>query len=132
MIFTTRPNVLVVGLLWSALLLAFAPAANARQIFGAPKYIGLSNGLVGWWTFDGNDTTLNGSGLISAIDRSGNNKHASAATVAANPSIKLGRIGQGYEFSRREHHGDKRQWQRRSRKPGSGYVGALRKTDDIT
>ena len=41
-------------------------AAEAALIVQAPKYIGLTNGLVGYWSFDGKDMAG-----VTAYDRAG-------------------------------------------------------------
>lgn len=93
-----RTHILLAGLLWSALLLAAPPAANAGQIIGAPTYMGLSSGLVGWWTMDGGDISTNNSGLITVVDRSGNGNRATTASVAATPARQIGKIGHALDF----------------------------------
>src|SRR3989344_1901193 len=37
------------------ILFAYANTAHAAVVIQAPKYIGLTNGLVGYWSFDGKD-----------------------------------------------------------------------------
>jgi hypothetical protein len=65
---------------------------------GAPNSSGsLSSGLVGWWTMDGADTSVDGSGVVTAYDRSGNNRTASSAPQTP-PTKAIGKIGQGLEF----------------------------------
>jgi hypothetical protein len=95
MTLTPRTHIILAGVLWSVLLLALPPAANAGQILGAPTYMGLSFGLTGWWTMDGNDTTKNNSGVVTAIDRSSTGIHGTLANGAVNAP---GKIGQGVTF----------------------------------
>ena len=53
-------------------------------------YLGLSSGLVGWWTFDGNDT-----GTTSVLDRSGN---GTLGYFRNGTQKVIGKIGQGIKF----------------------------------
>ncbi|KKQ45493.1 MAG: hypothetical protein US65_C0053G0009 [Candidatus Yanofskybacteria bacterium GW2011_GWC2_37_9] len=49
-------------LVFSVSYLVFsASVAHAALIIQAPKYIGLTNGLVGYWSFDGKDMAGNAS-----------------------------------------------------------------------
>jgi hypothetical protein len=67
--------------------------------FGSPNSSGsLSQGLVGWWTMDGADTSLNNSSIRTALDRSGSNYHAKSGSAAVSPQSTLGKIGQSLEF----------------------------------
>jgi hypothetical protein len=93
-----RTHILFAGLLWSALLFAAPPAANAGLILGPPMYLGLQSGLVGWWTMDGNDTPNNNGGIRTALDRSGNNYHAKSASAAVSPIRAIGKTGQSLDF----------------------------------
>ena len=65
-------------------------AAEAALIIQAPKYIGLTNGLVGYWSFDGKDMAGN-----TAYDRSGNSNNG---TLTNGPTRAIGKIGQGLSF----------------------------------
>jgi hypothetical protein len=66
---------------------------------GAPNSTGsLSNGLVGWWTFDGNDSATNNSGILTVLDRSGSGNKGTTASKAATPSFTPGKIGQALNF----------------------------------
>src|SRR3989344_3197011 len=65
-------------------------AAEAALIIQAPKYIGLTNGLVGYWSFDGKDMAG-----VTAYDRSGN---ANNGTLTGGPARVQGKIGQGLSF----------------------------------
>ena len=65
-------------------------SADAALIIQAPKYIGLTNGLVGYWSFDGKDMAVN-----TAYDRSGN---ANNGTLTNGPVRAIGKIGQALEF----------------------------------
>ena len=57
-----------------------------------PNYVGLDNGLVGYWSFDGPDMAGN-----TAYDRSGQNNHVSS-TGSNMPTRSAGKIGQGLKF----------------------------------
>ena len=65
-------------------------AAEAALIVQAPKYIGLTNGLVGYWSFDGKDMAGN-----TAYDRSGQGNNG---TLTSGPTRAIGKIGQGLSF----------------------------------
>src|SRR3989344_8190545 len=65
-------------------------AAEAALIIQAPKYIGLTNGLVGYWSFDGKDMAG-----VTAYDRSGQNNNG---TLTNGPVRAIGKIGQGLSF----------------------------------
>lgn len=56
-------------------------------------YIGLSSGLVGYWSFDGKDVVG-----VTAYDRSGQGNKASATSTGAMPTVAPGRIGQALNF----------------------------------
>lgn len=73
-----------------------ATDASAATINVPPKFIpgtGLSNGLVGWWTFDGKDVP-NG----RANDVSGNANHGTLTSIATSTFYVPGKIGQGFRF----------------------------------
>jgi hypothetical protein len=91
-----RTHILVAGLLWSALVLALPPAANAGQILGAPTYIGLTSGLVGYWSLDGKDVAG-----LTAYDRSGQGNHG---TLTNGPARSVGKIGQALEFDQTDDY----------------------------
>src|SRR5919109_3965900 len=67
-----------------------APPAHASVIVNAPRSLGLTNGLVGWWTFDGSD--ISG---VQAYDRSGNGNRG---ILTSGPTRTIGKIGQGLQF----------------------------------
>src|SRR3989338_1532014 len=72
------------------ILFAYANTAHAAIVIQAPKYIGLTNGLVGYWSFDGKDMAGN-----TAYDRSGN---SNKGTLTNGPKRAIGKIGQGLNF----------------------------------
>src|SRR3990167_11541412 len=80
---------LIVILIFAFWILPFN-AAEAALIIQAPKYIGLTNGLVGYWSFDGKDMAG-----VTAYDRSGNNNNG---TLTNGPTRAIGKIGQGLSF----------------------------------
>src|SRR3989338_5557327 len=57
---------------------------------GAPKYAGLSQGLVGFWSFNGPDMNA-----TQALDRSGN---ANNGTLTNGPTRTIGKLGQALSF----------------------------------
>ena len=74
------------------LLLGAAISAHAGTIIARPMYIGLNDGLVGHWTFDGqtvsnNDTVADLSGNSNEVIRQGDK-----------PKPVPGRIGQAFNF----------------------------------
>lgn len=72
---------------------------GSTQKIGAPNSTGsLSSGLVGWWTMDGADTSINNLGVITLLDRSGNGGTAASLSAAAAPLKALGKIGQALTF----------------------------------
>jgi hypothetical protein len=66
----------------------------------------LSSGLVGWWTFDGKDTSTNASGLATVLDRSGNGKKASSPATANTPTLINGKMGQAMRFDGQDDYID--------------------------
>ena len=66
------------------------PDANAALIVQAPKYIGLTNGLVGYWSFDGADVVN-----VTAYDKSGQGNNG---TLTNGPVRAQGKLGQGLSF----------------------------------
>lgn len=73
-----------------ALLFLFAAKdAEASFIFQAPKYIGLQNGLVGYWSFDGKDFAN-----TTALDRIGGKN----GIVYGGAKVVAGKIGQALSF----------------------------------
>src|SRR3989344_9317378 len=66
-------------------------AAEAALIIQAPKYIGLTNGLVGYWSFDGKDMAG-----VTAYDRPGQGNNG---TLTNGPTRAIGKIGQGLSFA---------------------------------
>src|SRR3990167_6613758 len=84
-------RILILGFIAACLgFVAFIPNAEAAIVIQAPKYIGLTNGLVGYWSFDGKDMAGN-----TAYDRSGN---ANNGTLTNGPKRAIGKIGQGLSF----------------------------------
>ena len=67
-----------------------ARSADAALLINRPLYLGLTSGLVGYWSFDGPDMAGN-----TAYDRSGN---ANDGTLINNPTRAVGRIGQALKF----------------------------------
>lgn len=90
----------VAGLFVSILLLfvlsfSLLPTpTSAAVILQAPRYIGLTDGLVGHWTFDG--PTVSGTDPLKVNDLSGNGNQGSA--VNADVERAIGKIGQALAF----------------------------------
>ena len=80
---------LVLFLILYSLFLIPKPA-EAGLIMGAPKYAGLSQGLVGFWSFNGPDMNA-----TQALDRSGN---ANNGTLTNGPTRTIGKLGQALSF----------------------------------
>ena len=70
-----------------------APRAQASFILNKPSALGLDNGLVGWWTFDGRDMAGN-----YAFDKSGNGNRGTLTGTNGVPVRTLGKLGQGLSF----------------------------------
>ncbi len=70
----------------------YAMSAHAGAIFHAPNYLGLTSGLVGYWSFDGPDVA----GVL-AYDRSSS---YATGTLTNGPRRVVGRIGQALEFTK--------------------------------
>lgn len=69
-----------------------APASvHAGTIINRPFYSGLTDGLVGYWTFDGPDVAG-----VTAYDRSGQGNNG---TLTSSPTRATGKIGQGMRFN---------------------------------
>ena len=67
-----------------------ARPAQASFILQKPSALGLTNGLVGWWTFDGKD--ISG---VQVYDKSGNGNRG---ILTSGPAPTIGKIGQAMEF----------------------------------
>jgi len=73
--------------------LLVAGQAHASVIIQRSLSIGLDNGLVGWWTFDGKDMAGN-----YAFDKSGNGNRGTLTGTNGLPVRTVGKIGQGLSF----------------------------------
>src|SRR3990167_10315195 len=71
--------------------------ANAGFIVKAPPYIGLQEGLVGFWSFDGPDMSQS-TNNVWAIDRSGQGNNGVLKNMATSSARKIGKIGQALDF----------------------------------
>ena len=88
--FRPLPQIRYKELFFSALLLSHR--ADAAVIIQRPLYIGLTSGLVGYWSFDGQDTF----GKVNkTIDGSGNNNHG---TLTNGATTTIGKLGQALSF----------------------------------
>src|SRR3989344_1789245 len=79
-------EIVVFGILLFAFCI-FVPRANAGIIIRPPSYLGLQQGLVGCWTFDGS--------YSKAPDCSGNNN---TGTLTNGPVKTTGQVGQALSF----------------------------------
>jgi hypothetical protein len=72
-----------------------AHQAHASVIVNAPKSLGLTNSLVGWWTFDGKDMAGTAPATPYAMDKSGNGNRG----TLTNGLLKaVGKFGQGLQL----------------------------------
>ena len=83
-------KIAVFGMLLLFLTVLLPKTVEAGFIVQRPLYIGLTNGLVGSWTFDGPDIAVD-----TAYDRSGN---ANNGTLTNGPVRTEGKIGQALNF----------------------------------
>src|SRR3989338_11448118 len=81
---------LKITLLVFAISIFLPKAAEAGFLINRPLYIGLTDGLVGSWTFDGPDMAAD-----TAFDKSGN---ANNGTLTNGPVRTEGKIGQALSF----------------------------------
>src|SRR3989344_8593897 len=72
-------------------------AANAGLIVKAPPYIGLNEGLVGFWSFNGPDMSQS-TNNVWALDRSGQGNNGQLTNMATSTARKAGKIGQALDF----------------------------------
>src|SRR3989344_3799358 len=96
------------GLSFSILIFTFCiillpQGANAGLIVKAPPYIGLNEGLVGFWSFDGPDMSQSANN-VWALDRSGNNNNGVLKNMATSSARKAGKIGQALDFDGSNDH----------------------------
>jgi hypothetical protein len=70
----------------------FVSPASASTIIQRPLYVGLTNGLVGSWSFDGGDIMTRSN---IALDRSGQGNNG---TLTNGATTTKGKIGQGLSF----------------------------------
>ena len=82
-------------LIFTLCILLLPQTAQAGLIVKAPPYIGLQEGLVGFWSFDGPDVLNQTDGGEIALDRSGNNNNGE---LTNGPKRAIGKIGQGLSF----------------------------------
>src|SRR5271166_3575658 len=85
-----------IGVLVAAATFGFATSAHARILIGSPGTGSLSNGLVGYWTFDGAVTNWS-TGQI--LDISGNNNTGSLIGMSTTTSPVAGKIAQALQFN---------------------------------
>ena len=65
---------------------------------------GLSNGLVGWWTFDGKDTPWTSSTAATTLDKSGNGNTGTLTNMNQTTAPAVGKIGQALKFDGSTQH----------------------------
>jgi hypothetical protein len=76
----------------------FVPEAHAGAILSRPLYLGLDQGLVGYWSFEGK--TVSG---IRVFDASGNGNYG---TMTNGPTLVNGKLGQAMQFDGRDDYVD--------------------------
>ena len=59
-----------------------------------------TNGLVGYWTFDGADTPWTSSTAATTLDKSGNNNTGTLTNMSQSTSPVIGKVGQALYFDR--------------------------------
>ena len=75
--------------------LALPPKAEAVIRLGQVNMVSLTNGLVGYWTFDGPVTDWNSN---TTRDLSGNGNTGSLVSMSTSSSPAIGKIGQAFKF----------------------------------
>jgi hypothetical protein len=88
MVFARKFSIILA--LFFIVFIVFFGRAYAGMIIQHPNYTGLTNGLVGFWSFDGKD--MSGT---TALDRSGQGNNG---TLTNGPTPTEGKIGQGMSF----------------------------------
>jgi hypothetical protein len=83
-----KTPLLLLGLALACAL--WAPAAEASTIFRAPISLGLAQGLVGYWSFEGKTVAS-----TRVFDASGTCNYG---TMTNGPKLVYGKIGQGMQF----------------------------------
>src|SRR3990167_11148077 len=79
------------------LFLCITSDVKAGLIVKAPPYIGLNEGLVGFWSFDGPDMSQS-TNNVWAFDRSGQGNNGVLKNMATSTARKAGKIGQALDF----------------------------------
>ena len=72
---------------------SFPHTASASKISVSPNILSLSNGLVGYWTFDGKDMR---NGVV--LDKSGNGNNGNLMNISTSTFYAPGKIGQAGNF----------------------------------
>ena len=85
--------------------LGFTQEAFAGLIVKAPPYIGLNEGLVGFWSFDGPDMSQS-TNNVWAFDRSGQGNNGVLKNMATSTARKAGKIGQALDFDGVDDYAD--------------------------
>ena len=85
--------ILVVLLLIPILLNAKAVIKGTGKVIISMTPPSITDGLVGYWTFDGKDMAGG-----KALDKSGNGNHGSPVSIATSTFYTSGKIGQGLKF----------------------------------
>lgn len=71
---------------------------SAGTINKTPSALGLTSGLVGYWTFDGADTIWTSDTVGTTTDKSGNNNNGGLINMNKKTSPAFGKIGQAMKF----------------------------------
>src|SRR3990167_9563410 len=85
--------ILVVLLLIPILLNAKAVIKGTGKVIISMTPPSITDGLVGYWTFDGKDMAGG-----KALDKSGNGNHGSPVNIATSTFYTSGKLGQGLKF----------------------------------
>ena len=84
-------------LIFTCSIILLPSAANAALIVNRPMYLGLTDGLVGYWSFDGPDMAK-GTNNTWALDRSGQGNNGVLKNMATSTARVAGKIGQALDF----------------------------------
>ena len=79
------------------IIVLHAKLAFAGLIIKAPPYIGLQEGLVGFWSFDGPDMSQS-TNNVWALDRSGQGNNGVLKNMATSTARVIGKLGQALDL----------------------------------
>lgn len=94
-----RASILVLGLCFFSYIGYIVVSGNTTFNTTITTNADLENGLVGHWTFDGEDLDWS-STTAEVLDRSGNGHHGNATSTLTQGDVRMGNIGQALYFDR--------------------------------